>query len=133
MVIFPVLLYIDQSLSTSGLNEIVQNWFAMEISKEPTIMEAAGRVQIMPLRMIDLDTLILMQDNFRDSELDLPEIIYFYWKHKEEQVMKGFRENSFQQVSKGMLPFAAFIRMGRTSRRTPDIFMEFAKTIFDNK
>lgn len=131
LVIFPVLLYIDQSLSTPGLNEIVQNWFFMEMGKEPAIVEASDRVQIMPLTMIDLDTLILMQDDFKDNELDLPEIIYFYWKHKQEQVMKGFQEESFQQVSKGMLPFAAFIRMGRTKRRTPDIFMEFAKIIFD--
>jgi hypothetical protein len=34
------------------------------------------------------------------------------------------------EMTTGMLPFAAFVRMGRTQRKTPDIFMEFAKLIF---
>lgn len=32
--VYPVLLYIDQSLSMSGINRIVQQWFAMELAHD---------------------------------------------------------------------------------------------------
>lgn len=131
MIVFPVLLYIDQSLSTPGINEIIQNWFRMEVNNEPVILNALNRVHIMPLTMIDLDTLILMQDDFRDGNIDSAENIFYYWEYKRDMVHKGLEEKNFHIASNGMLPFSDFIKKRRTKRRTPDIFMEFGKLIFE--
>lgn len=130
LTIFPVLLHIDQSLSTPGISEIVQNWFWLELINEPIIVNTKERVHVMPLTMIDLDTLILMQDEYRDGSFNLAEDILYYWAYKKKLVENGLKEESFQKMTTGMLPFAAFVRMGRKQRKTPDIFMEFARLIF---
>lgn len=128
--IFPILLHIDQSLSTPGISEIIQNWFLLELFNEPVIVNAAERVRVMPLTMIDLDTLILMQDEYRDEVLNLAEDIFYYWVYKKNLVENGLKEESFKKMSEGMLPFGAFLRMGRTQRKSPDIFTEFGELIF---
>lgn len=50
--VHPILLYIDQSLSTPGINEIVQQWFAMELSHDLILGKAQYRLELCQLQWL---------------------------------------------------------------------------------
>jgi hypothetical protein len=127
--IFPIILYVDQSLSTIGINDIICQWFSEEVLKSAAIMNRRQNIQILPVTMIDLDTLILFQDEFRDSRRDLGADIINYWNQKNELIKRGLQLKT-NIISNGLLPFGQFIRLNRNNRTPPIIFEELAKAIF---
>lgn len=99
------------SLSTPGINEIIQQWFAFELSHDSELAKVQNRLNIMPLTMIDLDTLILFQDEFKKGALRLEELIPRFWQYKQDLMMKGAQQKGFQGIYNSNLSFGAFIRI----------------------
>ncbi|WP_443939215.1 hypothetical protein [Pedobacter sp. MW01-1-1] len=132
LTIFPVLLYIDQSLSTPGINEVIQEWFSTELNNDPELKKIRDRISIMPLTMIDLDTLIVFQDEFKVGKFKLEDFIPRFWAYKQGLLAIG-RQSVTQAIYDSNLSFGAFVRLHRKKRNAPELFMSFGKLIFDEK
>jgi len=130
--IYPVLLYIDQSLSTPGVNEIIQEWFALELSHDQELGKLQDRLEIMPITMIDLDTLIVFQDEFKNGKFKLEELIPRFWGYKHGLITIG-TQGITQAIYDSNLSFGAFVRLNRKKRNSPELFTDFGKLLFDDK
>lgn len=128
--VYPVLLYIDQSLSTPGINEILQQWFAEELAHDVELGKVQDRFDIMPLTMIDLDTLIVFQDDFKSGKLKLEELIPRFWGYKQGLIAIGLN-NINQAIFDSYISFGAFLRLNRKTRNTPKLFTSFGRLLFD--
>lgn len=133
LTVYPVLLYVDQSLSTPGINDIIQQWFAFELLTEAELGPVQERFDIMPLTMIDLDTLVLFQDDFKDGNYILETLIPQFWMYKQYLFDQGANEPGYKGVYESYLSFGAFLRMNRTQRRTPALFSEFGRLLFETE
>lgn len=129
---YPVLLFVDQGLSTPGINEIINHWFQQELLNDPDLLRLQVRIVIKPLTMIDVDTLIIFQDDFKSGKFQLDEFISKYWAYKEGFLALG-KLGITQAVYDSTLTFGAFLRSFRKKRKTPAIFMEFGRLLFDKK
>lgn len=127
---YPILLYIDQSLSTPGINEVVNQWFQTELVNDPDLVKVQGLIDVKPLIMIDLDTLIVFQDDFKNGKYDLGLMIRQFWAYKEGHLALG-KLGITQALYDSTLTFGAFLRLLRKRRQTPGVFWDFAKLLFD--
>lgn len=76
--IYPILILHDHQFNLAGFNVIVNSWFQLELEK---LKENGIFIDnVKPLVIIDIDTLILHQDLFRERKLKLKDILDYYFK-----------------------------------------------------
>jgi len=128
LIIYPILLFLDRSLDTPGVNDILNHWFQIELANDSFIVQS--KATIMPLTTIDFDTLVQYQDVLSDNDLILEKLIPTYWNWKQHFIEKGTYKHSAEIVGKGMISFSAFLKENFPLNKEPKVFLEIAKKLF---
>jgi len=112
--IFPILILGKPTYSTMGFNYIMNKWFNEELVKETINC----RIRIRPLIVIDMDTLILLEDSLACKRLKLEKEIEYYF---------NFINKKAPYYHK-YLSFSDYI----ISQRERYIFSESSRAFFNN-
>lgn len=129
--IYPILIVSDLSMTTPGINYILNQWFLEEVEKHDILREQKKR--IFPLVIMDIDVLILYSDQFEENGLfeSILDQYYEYVNIKSVHPKYGHdltKEYTESLIMKSIQPFNSFINE-TLKIRTPSIFMEFGRDL----
>jgi hypothetical protein len=130
--VFPIMLYLDQAISTPGINDILQFWFDRELDKHHPELVKFKR-HIMPLTLIDLDSIILYHNQFKKGELNFNDLIFSYWHGKTEFKKAAIARDDKLMLGKSLFSFADFLKEIQPKRQVADLFFDLAKILFNEK
>ena len=126
----------DRQFNVAGLNALVNYWFDIEISK---LKDQNINVQkVRKITIIDIDTLILYQENLKQGDIKLNEIIDEYFNFVTVNPKKKFRsqEEAEEHGTRRLIPFQLFLwnkTMKEHLKRKPNILFEKAGLLFENE
>ncbi len=135
--IFPILLVSELTMTSPGVNHLLNEWFWEEVEHDDTLKAAKNRIN--DLVIIDIDTLIAFSREFEDSPKLLEEFLQAYIYACSYQRIESIRKKA--GVSTQMLEarimstlesFGFFMR-NKMNPRVPVIFHQFAKDLFPEK
>ncbi|MDL2224224.1 hypothetical protein LJB92_02805 [Bacteroidales bacterium OttesenSCG-928-M06] len=110
--IFPILVLSKPLYSTLGFNYMLNQWFSEELSKE----SISNRIRIRPLLIIDMDTLLLLEDSLASKRLKLETEIENYYSFIK-------KKGAFHQK---YLSFSDYI----ISQRSQYVFSKSSQSLF---
>jgi len=136
--VYPILIVSDLSMTTPGVNHLLNIEFQNAVANRDSIRER--QQDIANLVIIDLDTLILYADYFREDPMFFEKLVKEYnsfISSAEKSVLS--KKISLSQYSnpvdglrakceQAITPFSKFIR-GKLPRRTPEMFTDFGKRL----
>lgn len=106
--IYPILVLHDHQLNISGLNNIVNYWFEIELEK--LSQKGLNTSKVKPITIINIDTLLYIHDPLQNNQIKLEKIIDAYHKHCNVNKKQNFRDQN--HLSNTMLdkisPFSNF-------------------------
>lgn len=111
--IFPILIVHDSLYSAPGLNYVLNDWVNDELIllKQDERFQSFDFSRIMPLTVIEIDTLILYQPQFESKEFDLIRLIEEYHSHVNYSFTDSLPpEQAEEQAMKSVIPFSEFVR-----------------------
>ena len=132
--IYPILVLHDHQFNLAGLNVIVNSWFQDELKK----LEKDGLniKNVSPLTIIDIDTLIFYQDQFKVRRITLNTLIEGYHKHITYNSKRSYSdlEEKKRHVLKTLNPFSTFLShycsVNKIPEHPPKILSEKGFSIF---
>lgn len=131
--IYPILIIHDAQYNLVGLNNLVNNWFKEELVK----IEKQGfdTSNVKNITIIDIDTLIIFMDFFKQNTLSLNRIIDQYHNFIKLNTKKTYRsqEEVNEQVKKTVIPFSNFLNNyahDKRMSRMPSILIDKGFTLF---
>ncbi len=111
--IYPVILMHDSLYSATALNYCVNKWLQNELTTLKSEMEGRGFdfSRIAPLTIIEIDTLILYQEQFKQGQFDLIRLIQSFHNHVaySRTDFPSLEEIEIHAMQSG-LPFSEFVR-----------------------
>ncbi len=111
--LFPIIITHDSLYNAAALNYWVHYWLLDEIEgmKSDTRFSQFDFSRIMPLTIIDIDTLILYQNQFKEREMDLIRLIESYHDYVRFD-LTGKVEPRFieKHANQSAIPFSEFVR-----------------------
>lgn len=131
--IYPILLVSETSMLTPGINHLLNKWFREEVALSETLK--SKKQQIHGLVILDINTLILYNDQFRQNGDLLKEMIEGYERQVTTKRMDPLpngvaNERQLEELAMSMLvPFTFYLRE-KIKVTTPGLFYEYAKAIF---
>jgi hypothetical protein len=125
---FPIMLYVDQALSTPGINDILQFWFDEEIQLRPALIPL--KKQIMPLTIIDIDTLILYHNHFKAGEIAFEKIIPEYWTWKMQNKTAGIKHQNEAIINLSLQSFSGYLGNKIKIKKIADIMLAVGESLF---
>jgi hypothetical protein len=128
VIVYPVMLYLDQALSTPGINDIIQEWFTEELKKRPELWDR--RDQIRPITLIDVDTVILYHNDFKSGRINFEQFIEGYWNWKMQHKMTGINTQSNELINKSLTSFGAFLRENVNIETIADVILVLGESLF---
>jgi len=107
--IYPVIIVHDSLYSTPSLNYWVNNWLTDEIAelKAANTFSAFDYSRIMPVTLVEIDTLILYLHQFQISQFDLISLLDLYHQHVRLDLQGNDADN---HIFQSVLPFSEFVR-----------------------
>jgi len=128
---YPIMLYVDQALSTPAINDILQFWFTEELQKRPKLF--SRRKQIMPLTIIDIDTIILYHNDFKSGKIRLEQFIPAYWNWKMKHKATGAATESVELINLSLMSFSGFLRDNVKIETIPDVILALGESLFKDE
>jgi hypothetical protein len=140
--IYPILVLCDRQFNTPGLNTLVNAWFYEEIGKSSLLDNF--RRNIRGIVIIDIDTLLIYQDIFRDKILKFDEIIDEYFRFiKNHQNIKKVAKGDLEKIAllktQSFIPFYEYLATIQQVKKTRPIpkeirnILKMLQTIEDNR
>lgn len=129
VIFYPVMLYLDQALSTPGINDILQSWFTDELKKRPGLWKLKD--QIKPITIIDVDTIILYHNDFKSGRIKLEHFIDGYWNWKMQHKIAGVNKDRNDLINKSLTGFGAFMREHVKIETMSDVIMTLGESLFN--
>ena len=126
---FPIMLYLDQALSTPGINDILQFWFDEEIQLRPALIPL--KKQIMPMTIIDIDTLILYHNHFKSGEIAFEKIIPEYWTWKMQNKTAGIKHQNEAIINLSLQSFSGYLGNKIKIKKIADIMLAVGESLFE--
>lgn len=107
--IYPVVIVHDSLYSTPSLNYWVNTWLADELAslKAANTFPEFDFSRIMPVTLVEIDTLILYQHHFQTKQLDFITLLDMYHQHVRLD-LQG--DQADQHIFQSVLPFSEFVR-----------------------
>ncbi len=85
--IYPIVILHDQQYNCPGLNQLTNMWFNTELNEAKQLREGDFPNQICPITLIDIDTLIYVQDLIKNGTIDFRQILDDY--HARTSIIKN--------------------------------------------
>lgn len=131
--IYPILVLHDRQFNVAGLNLLINKWFAEELGKLKA--EGLNIQKVMPITIIDIDTLIFHQDILRDRVIKLEDVLDGYFKTITFDFKKKYRDeqHAAECLKKTLMPFSVYMgnHVDRNKiRRVPRIILDKGMTLF---
>jgi hypothetical protein len=131
--IYPIIVVHDHQYDVVGLNKIVSDWFREEVEKLKTAGFKTDRIQ-MPI-ILDIDTLIFIQDLLRDRTLKLEELADAFHRHITLDPKRKYRdqEHANEYLKRTIIPFGKFVHnlvIANKMQRIPKMLKEKGFTLF---
>ena len=111
--ILPVIIVHDSLYSAPALNYIVHYWMKeqIEILKGKAELSKAIFTNILPITIVEIDTLILFEEDFHQNRLDLTEMLKKYQQHVNFEATSFNSEKDYHEhFYISALPFSEFAR-----------------------
>jgi hypothetical protein len=111
--VFPIIIVHDSLYSASGLNYWVYYWFMDELRllQNDPANSMLNFSKIMPITIIEIDTIILFQAHFANGSLDLVSMLLRFHEHVlYDPLGRVNSSNVEEQIMKSLLPFSEFAR-----------------------
>ena len=107
--IYPAIIVHDSLYSAPSLNYWVNCWLNDEINalKEANTFPAFDYTRIMPVTLIEIDTLILYLHHFQTGQLNLISLLDLYHQHVRLD-LQG--DDALNHIFQSVLPFSEFVR-----------------------
>jgi hypothetical protein len=111
--IFPIIIVHDSLYSAAALNYWIYYWLSdeIEILKLDSRFENFDFNRVMPLTIIEIDTLILYQNYFKEKKMNLVRLIESYHDFVRFDLAGKVRPESVEEhANKSAIPFSEFVR-----------------------
>lgn len=107
--VYPIIVTHYRMYDTSGINYLVNTWFMDELQK--LSIEGLNIENIRPITIINIDTLIIFNDLFRDKKLSLSDLIDKYADLQILNRKKRYKneEEGHQAILQRFIPFSGFV------------------------
>jgi hypothetical protein len=131
--IYPILLVSEAAMLTPGLNHLLNKWFRAKIDGNAVL--STKKQSIHDLVILDINSLILYNDQFRNNRNLLKEMIEGYEQQTQISRIEPLpasvtSESKLEALAMNMLvPFAFYLR-GKIKVASPRLFLEYAEGIF---
>lgn len=138
-IVTPILLVTDHSLSTIGVNHILNTWFEEEIAK--SIILSPIKKRIRKLVLINIDTLIVYSEYFKEKSGSFEELLDSYIARIDITRIALIRKKTFlsadaaqdeleQRINDVLIPFSKHAEEKVGKPKMIKEFMEFAGRLF---
>src|SRR5690606_32173435 len=139
-IVTPILLATDHSLSTIGVNHILNTWFEEEIAKSEILSPIKKRVR--KLVLINIDTLIVYSEYFKEKSGSFEELLDSYIGRIDIARIGSIRKKYFpdadvaqyeleQRINDILIPFSIHVEQKMGKPKMIKEFMEFAGKLFE--
>jgi hypothetical protein len=131
--IYPILLVSEVAMLTPGVNHLINKWFREKIEENDKLKPKRHRIH--DLVILDINSLILYNDQFKNDTNLLKEMIEGYERQTSPARMNPLprnvqTEDQLEKLAMSMLiPFTFYLRQ-KIKVATPGMFFEYAKAIF---
>jgi len=107
--IYPILILHDRQFNVAGLNSLLNYWFLSELSG---LSEKGINIKnVRSIVIVDIDTLILYEENFKNKDVTLENIIDKYFDYistsNKRKVVTEDEANDY--VTRRLIPFSLFL------------------------
>lgn len=106
-----------------GFNKLINQWFKEELEK----IKKVDKKNIRPITVIDIDTLILYQDYFKDGKLKLHKLIDEYHSYTDLSIKVTTKE----AVIDKLLSFPSYVSMKHAINSPPKMFRDLGTSIIE--
>lgn len=134
--IYPILILHDHQFNVAGLNSLVNHWFTLELKK----LEKSGIniYKVKPITIINIDTLIYMQDPLRSNQIRLERVIDEYHKHCKINPKRKYKDQDHLRkvhldANSPFSVFAVNYARGQRIRLVPKMIKEKGITLFNDE
>ena len=138
-IVTPILIVVDHSLSTIGINHILNTWFQEEISKSKILSPIKHRIK--KLVLINIDSLIVYSEYLKDKSGSFEDILDSYIRRtdisKIDSILKKYFPNGDvaqyeleQRINDVLIPFSKHIEEKVGKPKMIKEFLGFAEKLF---
>jgi hypothetical protein len=131
IIVHPVLVVHDRLYNQAGLNVLVNDWFQAEKREQ----EQQGKTfpEVRPLVVVDVDTLILYQDHFRNGALVWEDVLEAYYRHTTRPLAGAVSETDARsRFMERVEPFSHFLENYAAHRQLAPVPDAVLKGLFDS-
>lgn len=133
-VIYPILILHDHQFNVAGLNTLINHWFNFELDKLSHLGIDISKVK--PITVINIDTLIYMQDPIRSNQIRLEKVIDEYHKHCKVNPKRKYRDQDHLRKTHldAISPFSVFAvnyAFDKKINLVPKMIKEKGLTLFE--
>jgi len=134
--VYPILLASELSLTTPGVNFLMNQWFWQEVEKHDMLNQSRHRIH--DLLILDFDTLVLYSQAFEETPKLFEQTILNYYKSiakRKIRPSKGIPYNEqfiTLQMRRSFIPYSDFLR-DEVKMKTPAIFMDFGAELLEDQ